>query len=140
DEYLAKPVDRLRLLHAVAHAMSKGERVAPRHASPSPVDAAEPEPARPYRLRVLLVDDDPDSLEVLSALLEAADVDVAVARSGAEALERAAQTHPEVIVLDLGLPDVDGYAVLEHLKQSETLRAARFIGLTGRTGREEHER
>jgi CheY-like chemotaxis protein len=89
---------------------------------------------------VLVVDDSADATEMLSILLEAQNIDVATAKSGAEALERAIATQPQVIVLDLGLPDVDGYAVLEHLKSLEPLRATRFIALTGRSGREELQR
>jgi CheY-like chemotaxis protein len=47
--------------------------------------------------------------------------------------------HPQIVVLDLGLPDMDGYAVLEHLKQMETLSATKFIALTGRSAPEEHK-
>jgi DNA-binding response OmpR family regulator len=45
-----------------------------------------------------------------------------------------------VVVLDLGLPDVDGYAVLEHLKQMEGLRGATFVALTGRGSDEDRHR
>jgi two-component system CheB/CheR fusion protein len=89
------------------------------------------------RPKVLLVDDNADSIEVLSALLENAQIDVTAARNGAEALDQATKLLPDAIVLDLGLPDVDGYAVLEHLKQLDSLRHTRFIALTGRSSREE---
>ncbi|MET0410500.1 MAG: CheR family methyltransferase [Polyangiaceae bacterium] len=134
-EYMTKPVDRLRLLYAVSRAPSS---LARERAGNSPSTPA-PAPEAP-RARVLLVDDSGDSLEVLSALLENASMHVMVAQTGAQALERAAAFHPQVVVLDLGLPDVDGYAVLEHLRQLEDLRATRFIALTGSGGRDEQER
>ena len=141
DEYLAKPVDRLRLLYLLAH----GERpldVPPAQASPV-APGADVSPSNgngSYRSRVLVVDDSQDATEMLSTLLESQNIDVTTAKSGAEALERAIATQPQVIVLDLGLPDVDGYAVLEHLRSLEPLRATRFIALTGRGGREELQR
>jgi two-component system CheB/CheR fusion protein len=150
DEYLAKPVDRLRLVYLLAHDERSASR-ASANGQPS-VDGASDQrdtdsadstngtDAEPYRGRVLIVDDNADATEMLSTLLAGHDFEVATARSGAEALERAAQTEPHVVVLDLGLPDVDGYAVLEHLKALETLRATRFIALTGRGGREEQAR
>ncbi len=131
DQYFAKPVDRLRLLYAVA------QQGAAAGLPGESITASEAEPPTRYRPRALIVDDNLDSLDVLSALLENADIDVTAARNGAEALERAASTHPNVVILDLGLPDVDGYAVLEHLRQFENLRATRFIALTGRSSSEE---
>ena len=140
DEYLAKPVDRLRLLYLLA----QDERAADaRPSEPAGAPGAANGPSAgngSYRGRVLLVDDNPDATEMLSTLLEPHDVDVATAKSGSEALERAMAMQPHVVVLDLGLPDVDGYAVLEHLKTLEPLRATRFIALTGRSGREEQLR
>jgi CheY-like chemotaxis protein len=89
---------------------------------------------------VLLVDDNRDATELLSMFLEERGIDAAAARTGAQALERAAALRPDVVVLDLGLPDMDGYAVLEHLRAIEELRGTRFIALTGRTGREDQQR
>jgi two-component system CheB/CheR fusion protein len=144
DEYLAKPVDRLRLLYVLAQ---DGRRAQPA-AQPEPASSAElrtqvvPQPNGngAFRGRVLVVDDNADSAEMLCTLLSSHDMDVSTAHSGAEALEVAIALVPSVVVLDLGLPDVDGYAVLEHLKSLEPLRATRFIALTGRSGREEQER
>jgi two-component system, chemotaxis family, CheB/CheR fusion protein len=158
DEYLAKPVDRLRLLYLLAHGdeahATERRATEPRAMDPGATEPGATEPhatngdgARPasngngaFRSRVLLVDDSADATEMLTILLQSHDIDVVTARSGAEALERAADNEPHVVVLDLGLPDVDGYAVLEHLKSLEPLRATRFIALTGRGGREELER
>jgi two-component system CheB/CheR fusion protein len=147
DEYLAKPVDRLRLLYVLAHGSRAPRLAAPGPAATEPAAAESRGPAQgsppgngSYRGRVLVVDDSADATEMLSILLEAQNIDVATAKSGAEALERARETQPHVVVLDLGLPDVDGYAVLEHLKTLEPLRATRFIALTGRSGREEEQR
>ena len=73
------------------------------------------EQEQPSITRVLLVDDNPDATELLAMLLDGHELEVVTAQSGAEALERARATRPQVVVLDLGLPDMDGYAVLEHM-------------------------
>jgi two-component system KDP operon response regulator KdpE len=67
--------------------------------------------------RVLVVDDDPALLRALRIGLEARAFDVTVARTGAEGLSRAAQAMPDLIVLDLGLPDIDGVEVCKRLRQ-----------------------
>jgi two-component system, chemotaxis family, CheB/CheR fusion protein len=152
DEYMAKPVDRLRLLYVLAHGGQSGKPAGVPEESASGTAKPDGEagaalrteaPAlngSPNRSRVLIVDDNLDATEMLAVLLEGHGVEVATARSGAEALERAAAIAPHVVVLDLGLPDVDGYSVLGHLQSLEPMRATRFIALTGRSGREEQER
>ena len=67
--------------------------------------------------RVLVVDDDPALLRALRIGLDARGFDVIVARTGSEGLSRAAQATPELIVLDLGLPDLDGVEVCRRLRQ-----------------------
>jgi CheY-like chemotaxis protein len=89
---------------------------------------------------VLVVDDNPDAAELLAMVLDGQELEVTTANSGAQAVEYARATRPEVVVLDLGLPDMDGYAVLEHLQAIEDLRGARFIALTGRSSAEERQR
>ncbi|MGO9334784.1 MAG: response regulator transcription factor [Acidimicrobiales bacterium] len=66
--------------------------------------------------RVLVVDDDPALLRALRIGLDARGFEVAVAHTGAEGLSRAAQAMPHVIVLDLGLPDIDGVEVCKRLR------------------------
>lgn len=66
---------------------------------------------------ILVVDDEPGIVRALSAALRARDHRVAIATTGAEALTEAATRHPSVIILDLGLPDIDGIEVCRHLRQ-----------------------
>jgi len=68
------------------------------------------------RVRVLVVDDEPQILRALRINLNARGFDVTTASSGAGALTAAGQTNPQVIVLDLGLPDIDGFTVLAGLR------------------------
>ena len=67
--------------------------------------------------KVLVVDDDPALLRALRIGLEARGFEVMVARSGGEGLSRAAQAIPDLVVLDLGLPDLDGVEVCRRLRQ-----------------------
>ena len=66
--------------------------------------------------RVLVVDDDPQISRALRITLHAAGYDVATAPDGRTALRKAAEEHPDLVVLDLGLPDLDGTEVLGGLR------------------------
>jgi two-component system KDP operon response regulator KdpE len=66
--------------------------------------------------RVLVVDDEPQLLRALRITLRARGYEVEVAPDGKSALEVAAHRHPDLIVLDLGLPDLDGIEVIEGLR------------------------
>jgi two-component system, OmpR family, KDP operon response regulator KdpE len=66
--------------------------------------------------RVLVVDDEPQILRALSITLKARSYDVLVATSGKQALAIAAQSSPDIVVLDLGLPDLDGIDVIRGLR------------------------
>jgi two-component system KDP operon response regulator KdpE len=69
------------------------------------------------KLRVLVVDDEPAILKFLKPALEANDYDVVSAATAAEAVKRIAKDVPEVVVLDLGLPDGDGKDVIREVRQ-----------------------
>jgi two-component system KDP operon response regulator KdpE len=70
---------------------------------------------------VLVVDDEPQLLRALRINLRARGFDVTTASNGAGALEAAAKVSPDVIVLDLGLPDMDGFTVLHGLRGWSTV-------------------
>ncbi|MET8874388.1 response regulator [Nocardia sp. NPDC004604] len=67
---------------------------------------------------VLVVDDEPNILDLLSAALRMSGFDVYTAASGLEALAVAAQRPPDIVVLDVMLPDLDGYVVARRLRES----------------------
>lgn len=67
---------------------------------------------------VLVVDDEPNILDLLSAALRMSGFDVHTAASGLEALAAAVQRPPDIVVLDVMLPDLDGYAVARRLRES----------------------
>jgi two-component system KDP operon response regulator KdpE len=66
---------------------------------------------------VLVIDDEPQILRALRTILSAHHYRVTVARDGEEGLALAAAEHPDIIILDLGLPDMDGVQVCEQLRQ-----------------------
>jgi two-component system, OmpR family, KDP operon response regulator KdpE len=68
------------------------------------------------KVRVLVVDDEPQILRTLRINLKARGFDVTTASTGAGALTAAGRTNPHVVVLDLGLPDIDGFTVLAGLR------------------------
>lgn len=83
------------------------------------------------RLRVLVADDNLDSAQTCSMLLEMWGHDVRVANSGTEALEIADAFQPEVVLLDIGMPDLSGYEVAGALRSRPWAKDATLIAVTG---------
>lgn len=80
--------------------------------------------------RVLIVDDGPENLYLLRALLEGSGYEVDEARHGAEALTKARQTPPALIISDLLMPVMDGYTLLRQWKADARLREIPFVVYT----------
>ena len=83
------------------------------------------------RPRVLLVDDYPDAREMYTEYLEFSGFEVVEAGNGMEALQRAAETAPDIILMDLSLPVMDGWEATRRLKADDRTRAIPVIALTG---------
>lgn len=81
---------------------------------------------------ILVCDDDPLLIELMEFRLRAKGFDVAVARDGAEALQKAEEVHPAAVVLDAMMPRVDGFEVLSRLKANAALADIPVIMLTAR--------
>jgi signal transduction histidine kinase len=96
----------------------------------APPPPAQPT-ANPRKRRVLVVDDNRDAAEMLTQVLEHAGHEVREEHDGLAALVASAQFQPHVIVLDLGLPGVDGFEVARRLRADPTLAGARIVALTG---------
>src|ERR1035441_7671402 len=71
--------------------------------------------------KVLVVDDDPSLIKALRIGLTARGDDVATAHSGRDAIAQVALFHPDLVILDLGLPDLDGLEVCRHIRQFSTV-------------------
>jgi PAS domain S-box-containing protein len=95
----------------------------------APAPAGAPPELRP--LRVLVVDDSEDTAEMMTALLEMDGHEIQVAHSGPAALETAAAFRPDVVLLDIGLPGLDGYQVAQRLRDDPTLKDVTLIAASG---------
>ena len=107
-DYLLKPIDRDAVLTALG-------RIAPPHG------------------RLLVVDDDPVVVDMIGQLLEGEPYEVEAAADGQQALEAISRRRPDVILLDLLMPRMDGFAVIEHLRQDPEYALIPVIVLTAKT-------
>lgn len=80
--------------------------------------------------RILVVDDDPDLVETVSMMLEAKGFSPFPAYGGIEGLEKARKEKPDLIVLDVMMPDKDGYAVCNELKKDPNFSEIPIVLLT----------
>jgi signal transduction histidine kinase/CheY-like chemotaxis protein len=108
-DFLVKPVDRTRLLNVV-------ERIKPSNQA----------------ARVLVVEDDPASSEMLTRLLKNANCQVAVAHNGVEALKRIEASLPDLMLLDLMMPEMDGFEVVAKIKNDARWRSIPVVVITAK--------
>jgi len=107
------------------------------HAWPS----HEYERTRPMQgFRILLVDDHRDSADAMSAKLGLLGNTVFTAYDGPSAIETYLAWRPEVLILDLGMPDMDGYALARRIRATAAGRHALLIALTGFNSRDDRRR
>ncbi|TKD12660.1 PAS domain S-box protein [Polyangium fumosum] len=107
----------------------------------APMTAPQPPeiPAMGQSRRVLVVDDNIDAAETMAALLETLGHEVSVAHDGEAALEAVSNGHPEIVLLDIGLPRMDGYEVCKRLRDDGTLRPF-IVAVTGYGQAEDRDR
>ena len=82
-------------------------------------------------IRCMVVDDDRDGAEVLGEFLKVLGVDVRVVYSGQQAIDLAAEFQPQLVVLDLEMPGIDGFESCRRLRQQPWSRDAVFVAYTG---------
>lgn len=93
----------------------------------------------PSALRILLVDDNEDATETLAEILRISGHEVCTAYDGAAALAAAPRFGPDVVILDIGLPDMSGHEVARDLRAAG-LHGAVLVGLSGFGAPEDHDR
>ena len=98
--------------------------------------ASEPSTLPP---RVLVVEDDPESLQMMGALLTLWGYEPALAPDGRAGLEKATGERPDVVLLDLGLPGIDGFEVARRLRRLPQGDGMLIVAVTAYRG-EEHRR
>jgi PAS domain S-box-containing protein len=106
------------------------------HAAAQQAQGAQATRSRP---RVLVVDDNDDAAGTLAELLQMLGSEVSVAHDGASALAQTDQFKPDVVLLDIGLPDMNGYEVARRIRSAHGPRQPRLIALTG-WGQDEDKR
>ncbi|HTW39130.1 MAG TPA: chemotaxis protein CheB [Steroidobacteraceae bacterium] len=100
-------------------------------AAPSRASASRDGSGTCGAVRVLVVDDNADIAESTALILQLAGYTVKKALSGEEAIEMAAAFEPSVVLLDIGMPGLDGYAVARRLRDEPNLKKAVLIAVTG---------
>ncbi len=90
--------------------------------------------------RILVVDDDHDVADSLAMLLQSFGVDVLVAHSGQEALSRLAGFQPQLVLLDIGMPGLDGYETAKRIRAARDGSDIRLVALSGWGGTEDRRR
>jgi pilus assembly protein CpaE len=83
--------------------------------------------------KILVVDDDVDSLKLIGLMLQRQGYEVVAANSGGSAIERATVEHPDLVILDIMMPDMDGYQVCRALRADERTREIPIIMFTAKT-------
>jgi signal transduction histidine kinase len=110
--------------------------VSARAATPAAPVAKAPRKSR----RILIIEDNADVRRTLADSLLLSGHDVHEAADGSAGLEVAAAAHPEIVLIDIGLPDIDGYEVARRLRSAGGTGSARLIALTGYGHAEDRQR
>src|SRR5258707_5392436 len=92
------------------------------------------------RRKVLVVDDNIDHVRSIALLLRSSGHTVDYAINGIVALHMAQRFKPQVVLLDLGLPDVHGAEVARQIKRDPALKGVRIVAITARTSEEDNRR
>ena len=109
----------------------------PLPAAAPPKEDGEPKPAT--KCRILIVDDNPDSADSLAMLLQIKGYEVGTAYDGEQAVEAAGTLRPDVVLLDIGMPKLNGYDACWRIRQQPWGQGMFLIALTG-WGQEEDRR
>ncbi len=80
--------------------------------------------------KILVIEDTPVNMELVTDLLEVAGYQVIQAETAETGIERAQAEHPDLILMDIGLPEMDGPEVLQHMQADENLKDLPVIALT----------
>ena len=81
-------------------------------------------------MRVLIADDNPVTRELIREILESTDYELVEAGNGREAMEKIEKTRPDLVILDIQMPVLDGYSLLRMLRRDPRFSALRIAALT----------
>ncbi len=133
--FLSKPIDAQSILDAVAPFLPVAEAVAPSDLTVVP-ENIQPETESTVAMssaatRVLVVDDASDLTRLYQRLLNQKGFDTSTAGDGKTALQLAKTTRPEIVMLDINLPDMSGLDLIKAMKSVPGLQHSRYIALSG---------
>src|SRR5229473_2551788 len=97
-------------------------------------------PTTQQQQRILVVDDSEDMRDLLQRLLERAGYRVVFADDGQTSLTQAKLHHPDLVLMDLSLPDMDGWEAVRHLRKMPEFRSTPIIAVTAHVSPQEEER
>ena len=90
--------------------------------------------------KVLVVDDEPDTLELVKLVLESAGFKTMLATSGRDALKLAQESKPDLVLLDIMMPDMDGYDTMRAIRKLARFRTLPVIALTAKAMKGDREK
>lgn len=93
-----------------------------------------PDPAADDRIRILVAEDHPDSRDALHTLLQAYGYEVYLAPNGQAAIDRAAEVQPDIILMDIMMPGVDGLEATRRLRADPAFQSTPILALTAMEG------
>ncbi|TAH45377.1 MAG: response regulator [Gammaproteobacteria bacterium] len=129
---LAPLVRRVASLRA---SVAAGEAPAPAAITPAPV---QPEVRR--KTMIMVVDDSITMRKVTTRVLERADMDVVTAKDGLDAVEKLQDSIPDLMLLDIEMPRMDGYELATYMRNDSRLKGVPIIMVTSRTGEKHRQR
>ncbi|MDX2167634.1 MAG: response regulator [Deltaproteobacteria bacterium] len=134
DAYLIKPINQAELLTAILRVLGTRERVVA-HAEPPPREAARP-------LRILVAEDNPVNQKLARRLLERAGHAIVVAADGAQAVQQAVGSAFDVILMDVQMPNLDGFEATAAIRARERERGGHvpIIAMTAHAMKGDRER
>jgi len=84
------------------------------------------------KYKILVVDDDPDALDTMAAILETRNYKVVTALSGLEGISKACKEKPDLIIMDVMMPGLDGFAACKMIRENKEIKSIPVILLTGK--------
>lgn len=124
-----KPVSRFTLLDTVRKYIDARKGAAPG----SPTSTLPSQPTNDGRKKVLVVDDNEDLRTIFGRVFDKHHFDVYAAADGYIAIDYMKETHPDVVILDINMPGISGFDVLNFIRGDEHLKNAKVIVVTGNT-------
>ncbi|MCP5305171.1 MAG: transporter substrate-binding domain-containing protein [Chromatiaceae bacterium] len=125
DGFLIKPITPSQLLDAVA------QSTGPRRNPPVPTRLQRHEPVQ-YRLhgKVLLVEDNPINQQVAREIMQQMGLEVAIAQNGAESVTQVSRQRPDLVLMDIQMPDMDGYETTAQIRRLDGMESLPIIAMT----------